>query len=94
MLLCAALFIENKETGVQEILPCRRHGDGVNFFHATGLNKEWKIICEGFIDREGLFHDREDSLDIAIECGQLSATVRAYKREHSETRELYSEDLY
>lgn len=94
MILCAALLIENKETNIREILPCRRHGDGINFFYATDLNDKWRIKTEGFIDTENNFYDREDALGHARICGQLSATTREYKRERSETRELYSEDLY
>ena len=93
MILCAALFIENKETGRQEILPCRRHGDGLNFFHATGLSGKWKIKTEGFIDIDNNFYDREDAYQHALMCGQLSASTKELKHEHQEI-ELYSEDLY
>ena len=94
MLLCAALLIENKETGMQEILPCRRHGDGINFMYSTSLNAKWKVKTEGFIDTENNFYDREEALGHARLCNQLSATTIVYKQEHLETRELYSEDLY
>ena len=94
MIICAALLIENKETCMQEILPCRRHGDGLAFFHNVNLNIKWKVIGQGFINHNGTYLDREDALSHAIECGQLSATTREYKQEHFETRELYSEDLY
>lgn len=93
MILCAALFIENKETHIREVLPCRRHGDGVNFFYATDLNDAWEIKKEGFIDTENNFYDREDAYQHALMCGQLSASTKELKHEHHEI-ELYSEDLY
>ena len=93
MILCAALLIENKETCIREVLPCRRHGDGANFFYTTGLSGEWRIKTEGFIDIDNNFYDRTDAFHHALMCGQLSASTKQLKEEHHEI-ELYSEDLY
>ena len=87
MILCAALKLNDV------IIPCHRHHNGYEILHELGVKNYRGNIEEGFITTKNEFLNRKDAFNHAIECGQLSAVTRQYKREKFET-ELYSEDLY
>lgn len=93
MVICAALKVEIHYSVVSEdfILPCHRHGDGYRFVES--LQEPMSVIEEGFMISNGSFLNRRDALKHALECGQLSQTVRWDKEDHN-IDELYSEDLY
>ena len=75
------------------VLPCFRHSNGFEILYDLVGNKYKACIEEGFIDNKNNFLDREGAFNHAIDCGQLSAVTREYKRQNHETK-LYSEDLY
>lgn len=87
MILCAA--IKYKDT----IIPCHRHHNAYEILHDFNIKADYNVIEEGFITTIGTFLNRKDAFVDAINCGQLSAVTRQYKREKNESV-LYSEDLY
>lgn len=89
MIICAA--IKDKETGA--IFGGIRHGFIYSAMKDAGIPKRVSEVVEGFLDQNGHFYNRKEAFEIAINCGQLSATTRQLKREKCEL-ELYSEDLY
>lgn len=98
MIICAAIkttFVNNKNETVTVVIPGLRHGDCFNLIQQINipLRKDRWDEEQGFINHEGEFLNREEALKYALAIGQLSATVREYKRTHNEN-ELYSEDLY
>jgi hypothetical protein len=95
MIICAAIKIQVEGLDHETIIPCRRHGYGFKMLKDLGFKPRvgYKEIAQGFIDHDGDFLNRQDAFKHAIECGQLSATTREYKKTNGEI-ELYSEDLY
>ena len=95
MIICAALLVQVEGLDHTTIVPCWRHGEGFKLLQDLGYapRTKYKVIAQGFIDHEGFFWNRESSLTIAKECGQLSQTVIWDKQDHN-IDELYSEDLY
>lgn len=95
MLICAALLVQVEGLDHQTILPCIRHGDGFKILQDLGYapKTKYKVLKQGFIDRNGIFLDRVEAYEHAIECGQLSLATEWYKKDTNEV-ELYSEDLY
>ena len=94
MIVCAALKINQCDDFEETVVPCFRHGNGYEILHSLCHSTKYKgHVTEGFITSKGDFLDRTDAFSHAIQCGQLSASTREYKREHYEN-ELYSEDLY
>ena len=89
MIICAA--IKDKETGA--IFGAIRHGFTYCAKTDDGIPKRFSEVVEGFLDQNGNFYDRKEAFEVAINCGQLSASTRQLKREKCEL-ELYSEDLY
>ena len=89
MIICAA--IKDKETGA--VFGGIRHGFIYSAMKDAGIPKKFSGVIEGFLDQNGHFYNRKEAFEIAINCGQLSATTRQLKREKCEL-ELYSEDLY
>lgn len=87
MILCAA--IKYKDT----IIPCHRHYNAYEILYDFNIKADCNVIEEGFITTIGTFLNRKEAFVDAINCGQLSAVVRQYKREKNESA-LYSEDLY
>ena len=87
MILCAA--IKYKDI----VIPCHRHCDGYEILHKFNVKDYFDNVEEGFIATNGTFLNRKDAFVDAINCGQLSAVTRQYKRDGSEA-DLYSEDLY
>lgn len=90
MIVCAALRLKDDENIV---LGGVRHGFIYSVAHNLLPGYGVTSFEEGFLDHNGDFLDRFDALQEAWRCGQLSATVREYKRDNGEA-ELYSEDLY
>ena len=95
MLICAALLVQLENVKDPVIVPCIRHGDGILLIRQLGFapKTKYKILKQGFVTHKGEFLDRYESYEHAIDCGQLSQTVRWHKEDSGET-ELYSEDLY
>lgn len=95
MIISAAMKIVHDDLPYGElVVPCLRHGDGYYIIATLGEHKYGaKYVIEGFIDNKNNFLDREEAYKHALDCGQLSATTREWKRSKGEY-ELYSEDLY
>ena len=62
------------------------------------INKEvgnpnyMKKSVQGFVDSKGDFHDRQESMKIAVRAGQVDP-IKSMNRK-GEAKDLYSEDLY
>jgi len=99
MIICAAVKFQmvNENLGDENgfvVIPGHRHADCYHTIKDLGFNREdYTKHIEGFIDNNGDFWDREESLFKATQCGQLSSTVKQDKRTRN-TYELFSEDLY
>lgn len=96
MILCAAVKVydERYKPDGFVVVPCWRHGFGYSILHElTGDISYKKNKEDGFIDHQNNFLNREEALQHALNCGQLSASAREFKRQRNEN-ELYSEDLY
>ncbi len=95
MIVCAAILvrIERKGRTVETVIHGLRHANCWELMADMGIRATREEVVEGFVDSQNRFLDRYDAFSHALECGQLPATVREYKREKGE-RELYSEDLY
>lgn len=89
MIICAAI----KDTRTGAVFGGIRHGSIYSAMHDAGITPPRAAAIEGFLDEMGSFYDRYDAYIVAINNGQISATVRQCKREKGE-KELYSEDLY
>lgn len=95
MIICAAFKIKyvDSKNDVQQLTICgHRHSDCFKIKHRLD-NKHTQWSEEGFINHKGEFLNRKDALKHALECGQLSSTIRNFKEDRNED-ELYSEDLY
>lgn len=94
MIICAAIKITQNILS-QDLVVCgRRHGDCYRIVEE--LEAVWKeniSASEGFVDHNGNFLNREDALQHAKTCGQLTQTTLWYKEDNGDV-ELYSEDLY
>ena len=95
MIICAAIkikYVDSKDN-IQQLTICgHRHSNCFRIKHRLD-NKHTQWSEEGFINHKDEFLDRKEALKHALECGQLSATTRKFKKEQNED-ELYSEDLY
>ena len=89
MIICAA--IKDKENGA--VFGGIRHGFIYSSMTDAGIPKRFSEVVEGFLDQNGHFYNRKEAFEIALNCGQLSATTRQQKQEKCEL-ELYSEYLY
>lgn len=89
MIICAA--IKDNKTGA--VFGGIRHGNIYEAMHDASITRGCAEVTEGFLDEKNQFHDRKEALEIAMNCGQLSASTRWLKRDKRES-ELYSEDLY
>lgn len=92
MLICAAVKFHIEKTDQNVIIPCLRHHYAYEIIRDLGFNPRdgYTVIEEGFIDNKNNFLNRKEAYVHAIECGQLSATVRHNIKDNT----LYSEDLY
>jgi len=91
MIVCAALQLSDKP---ETVIGCIRHGFGYSTLYDLRPDLAHnKYVIEGFLTDDNRFLDREKAFYHALECGQLSATTRQWKKDKNET-ELYSEDLY
>lgn len=94
MIIAAAVKILSMKTGEEVVLCGLRHGNPFEQIKGLGLTKaDFKELCQGFIDHEGKFLDREEALEHAISCGQLSWEVRNLKKDFAHPS-LFSEDLW
>lgn len=94
MIICAAIELKNCPEYTDTVVPCFRHGYGYEILHNLMKCDAYKrYTTEGFITHEGKFLNRQEALEHAINCGQLSQSNKWYKSDHKEN-ELYSEDLY
>lgn len=94
MIVCAAVQWTNPYTGLELIIGCIRHADGLaqlNTVRNLGQFIDKNDVEQGFLDHDGKFYSRTAAYNIAKYCGQLSATTLANK--HG-SQELFSEDLY
>ena len=89
MIICAAI----KDTRTGAVFGGIRHGFIYSAMHDAGITPPHEKAIEGFLDEKGNFYDRYEAYNIAMTNGQMSATVRQYKRDKGE-KELFSEDLY
>ena len=95
MIICAAVKIQVEGLDHETIIPCRRHGDAYKILKDLGYapRTQYKEIEQGFITNMGTFLNRINALGHALQCGQLSDSIRKYKESGNDI-ELYSEDLY
>ena len=94
MIICAAIKIQVEGLDHETIVPCYRHGDGFKIIKdLIQVRSKYKEIAQGFITHTGVFLDRKEAFNHALECGQLSSTTQWYQFDHGYD-ELYSEDLY
>lgn len=94
MIICAAVkIIANNQAGSNEIVCGRRHGDCYRIIkHFSDFWLHSKKI-EGFLTHDDKFLTREEALQHAFQCGQLSQTAR-WTIEDQLREELESEDLW
>ena len=94
MIICAAVkIIANNQAGTNEVVCGRRHGDCYRII--KNFSDFWlgaKKI-EGFLTHDDEFLTREEALQHAFQCGQLSQTAR-WTIEDQLREELESEDLW
>lgn len=98
MIICAAVkttFVNHLGEEVTVMVTGRRHGNcfaTMVKFGAPMPKDRWDEE-QGFMTDKGDFLNRKDAFKHALYCGQLSATIRQFKKDRNED-ELYSEDLY
>lgn len=95
MIICAAIKFISNENPLDTFVMCGlRHGNIIA--NIQYLDEKWwrnASKIQGFIDHRGIFMDRLQAFQHALECGQLSSSTRQFKEERRED-ELFSEDLY
>ena len=89
MIICAA--IKDKRTNA--VFGGIRHSDIYSALHDICVTRNPTEVIEGFLDNKNHFLDRHEAFEVAVACGQVSASVQEQKNKDFET-ELYSEDLY
>ena len=98
MIICAAVrttFVNHLDKKVTVMFTGHRHYNCFKVMEKCGVpmpKYRWNEE-QGFMTDRGEFFNRTDALKHALECGQLSATTRQFKKDRNED-ELYSEDLY
>ena len=93
MILCAALMVKLPDIADPVVVPCHRHGEGMQMLHIFDPEHRYKIMEQGFITTDNRFMNRVEALKHAVDCGQLSVSTLWYKADRKDN-ELYSEDLY
>lgn len=70
------------------VIPCHRHADAYEIMYELGYmkNKDYEILCEGFLDENDNFLTRQEAYIEAERCNQLKS--------EETSRILYSEDLW
>lgn len=65
MIVCAALELQVEGLPYTTIVPCWRHGKGYEILRDLGYQaqRKYKVKAEGFINHNGEFLDRKESLD-------------------------------
>lgn len=96
MIICAAIKISHTDimgNPLEDLIVCgHRHGNCYQVEKYLDLNI--LNVTEGFITNKGAFVDREVAYKHAINCGQLTAHNKWYRKDNKLPNELYSEDLY
>ena len=93
MIISSAIKIKLKNNDEKVIIHCHRHHYGYFMLKQLGFKPEdYERVSSGFIDHKGTYMTREQANEHALECGQISATVRELK-EKNRNKELFSEDL-
>lgn len=94
MIICAAIKFKILKTNKEVILCDMRHHDIFSNLYEMGLqpNEDYIEIEQGFIDHRHKFLSRQEAYIHAVECGQLSLSVRESLNTTPGT--LFSEDLY
>lgn len=92
MIICAAVKFHIDETDSDVVIPCLRHHYAFEIIRDLGFEPKtgYKELEEGFITHENKFLNRTEAYHHAINCGQLSATVRM----NINNDILFSEDIY
>ena len=92
MIICAAVKFYIPATKQNVVIPCWRHHCAYEIIRDLGFkpHEGYEEVEDGFINHKNEFLNRQEAYHHAIECGQLSATVR--DTINNET--LFSEDLY
>ena len=95
MIICAAIKIQMKNLDEPTIVPCFRHGNGFAILRDLVQDRNaYGATVQGFINHKGEFLDREEAYIHALECGQINAHDKQFRKERNWPNELYSEDLY
>ena len=94
MIVCSAVRVQIERNGkkIEVVVPGIRHADCWELLATFGYPMARDEDAEGFLNKQGLFLDRYDALELAKECGQLTETVKFYKNQLRDIV-LYSEDI-
>ena len=94
MIISSAIKIKLKNSSENIIIHCYRHHYGYFMLKQLGFKPEdYERVSSGFIDHKGTYMTREQAYQHALDCGQISATVRELKTKNK-CKELFSEDLW
>lgn len=98
MILASAIKFHILETNEEVILCGSRHGDVFKQLKYLGFEPKEGYVEEeqGFIDQHNKFYTREEALEHAYQCGQLSSRIY-YDRLDGKLaggKKLISEDLW
>lgn len=98
MILASAIKFKILETNEEVILCGARHGDVFKQLKYLGFEAKEGYVEEeqGFIDHHNNFLTREEALEHAHQCGQLSSKIYYNRIEGHECggKKLISEDLW
>lgn len=98
MILASAIKFHILETDEDVILCGSRHGDIFKQIKYLGFEPKEGYVEEeqGFIDHHNNFLTREEALEHAFQCGQLSSKIYYNRIEGRECggKQLISEDLW
>ncbi len=94
MIIASAIIFHIEKTNMATMLCGRRHGDIFDQLKELGFEpkKGYEEIAQGFIDHTGSFLTREQALDHAVMCGQI--TEQALKDMQGKSCGLLSEMLW
>jgi len=79
--------IKTEDEVVWSLPSPNRHHDVINHIYEHRQDKKMVIGEQGFLNNEGVFLDRKEALDIAVQANQLI-------RKTFPENELFSEDLW
>lgn len=94
MIISSAIKIKLKSSDESVIIHCYRHHYGYFMLKQLGFQPgDYEKVSSGFIDHKGTYMNREQAYEHALQCGQISATMREQK-EKNKCKELFSEDIF